>query len=493
MLTYDFSSVNGPLYKALYDFIREDILRGRLTANEKMPSKRMLAENLGVSSITIENAYDRLISEGYMYSVPKKGYYVADLGNFPAESAFFPGDLGEGFKYSGEKKAGIIIPEHKGKEKFNFSSNKAAPDTFPFATWAKIMREIMSSKKRELLETSPCGGVWEIREAISSHLASFRGMHVDPDQIIVGAGTEYLYGLLIQLLGREKVYCVENPGYLKTGKIYINNGVKTVFADLDDCGLNVDSLMKTGADIVHISPTHHFPTGITMPAKRRMELLGWANEREERFILEDDYDSEFRLNGKPVPPLMSMDSCGKVVYMNTFSKSLSSTIRISYMVLPEKLANEYYQRLSFYACTVSNLDQYTLAEFIKRGYFEKHINRMRLYYSRKRKQVLEVISGVFDESECRIIENDSGLHFLMELNTDISERSIKEMLSAKGIRIQAVTDFAAGRLPGAGCGKLNITESRQKMPDHRFILNYSKIDTEGLEEALAEIKYIINK
>ena len=206
-------------------------------------------------------------------------------------------------------------------------------------------------------------------------------MNVDPDQIIVGAGTEYLYGLLVKLLGTDKVYCVEDPGYKKISQIYECNNAKCLPVQMDEQGISVELIKKANAQIAHISPTHHFPTGITMPVNRRYELLAWANESSDRYIIEDDYDSEFRMNGHPIPPILSIDACEKVIYINTFSKSLTSTIRISYMVLPEHLANEFYRRLSFYSCTVSTFEQYTLARFISEGYFEKHINRMRLHLS----------------------------------------------------------------------------------------------------------------
>ena len=192
-------------------------------------------------------------------------------------------------------------------------------------------------------------------------------MNVDPDQIIVGAGTEYLYGLLVKLLGTDKVYCVEDPGYKKISQIYECNTAKCLPVQMDEQGISVELIKKVNAQIAHISPTHHFPTGITMPVNRRYELLAWANESSDRYIIEDDYDSEFRMNGHPIPPILSIDACEKVIYINTFSKSLTSTIRISYMVLPEHLANEFYRRLSFYSCTVSTFEQYTLARFIFEG------------------------------------------------------------------------------------------------------------------------------
>ncbi len=449
MLTYVFDNSDTPLYEQVYKHIKSDIISGILSPGEKLPSKRSFARNNGISTITIQNAYDQLISEGYVFTVPKKGYYVANINEMSRVPA------GTSIKLD------IKIPEKPAKFRFDLSNNKINPDNFPFSIWAKLLRETMSERSRELMEVSPTGGIYELRAAIADYLKSFRGMLVDPDQIVIGAGTEYLYGLLIQILGKNKKYCIENPGYKKLAQIYKQYHVECGFADIDDSGISVDSLHKSGADIAHISPNHHFPTGITMPANRRYEVLAWANEEAGRYIIEDDYDSEFRANGKPLPTLFSIDACEKVIYMNTFSKSLTPTIRISYMILPVHLANIFYSRLSFYSCTVSNFEQYTLASFIDRGYFEKHINRMRLYYIRQRKRLISCIENSNLKDKCEIIENESGLHFLLRLRTDIPDEVLKEKMKESGIKIQSLSEFYL---------------SDEGAKEHYFIINYSNID-----------------
>ncbi len=465
MLTYDLTKTDGPLYKCLYECIKNDISQGKLSSGEKMPSKRTLAKNLGVSTITVENAYDQLIGEGYMFARPKRGYFIADVSDIRV------------IKAPVQKELSIKLPPEQDESIFDFSSNRTDSGNFPFSIWAKLMRETISLREQELLSVSPCGGVRELREAIASHLSSFRGMNVDPDQIIVGAGTEYLYGLLVKLLGTDKVYCVEDPGYKKISQIYECNNAKCLPVQMDEQGISVELIKKANAQIAHISPTHHFPTGITMPVNRRYELLAWANESSDRYIIEDDYDSEFRMNGHPIPPILSIDACEKVIYINTFSKSLTSTIRISYMVLPEHLANEFYRRLSFYSCTVSTFEQYTLARFISEGYFEKHINRMRLHYGRKRQSVLSSIKDCFTEKECRVIENDSGLHFIIQFDTNLPDKTVEELLLEKGIKLQAITHF-------------NL--SKPKEDRHQFIINYSNIDADRIMDKLLIIKETIN-
>ena len=243
---------------------------------------------------------------------------------------------------------------------------------------------------------------------------------------------------------------------------------------MDKNGILIESLKAGNSDVAHISPAHHFPTGITMPITRRYELLAWANENPNRYIIEDDYDSEFRINGRPIPPLQSIDMSGKVIYMNTFSKSLASTIRISYMVLPEQLAAEFYKKLSFYSCTVSTFEQYTLSQFIKQGYFEKHINRMRLHYGRKRASVMEILHTYLSENQCKIIENDSGLHFILQFNTSLSDSEIKQFFQKYNAKITSITDY-------------DINGS--KTDSHQFILNYSNMDTQKLKNILSKIDF----
>lgn len=461
MITYDFEKSDGPLYLYIYKCIKDDIISGKLKSGEKLPSKRAFARNNGISTITIQNAYDQLVSEGYIFTIPKKGYYVADIMKdiYTAPQANISFD--------------INVPQEDSNVIYDLSDNGINPDNFPFSVWAKVSRRVMSEKKEELMKISPSGGVRELREAIAAHLLSFRGMLVDPDQIIVGAGTEYLYGVITHLLGKDKIYAVENPGYTKLLKIYSQNGIQCGFASMDESGITAAELNRLKADVAHICPNHHFPTGITMPACRRHEILAWANEKNGRYIIEDDYDSEFRSQGKPIPTFFSIDGCGKVIYINTFSKSLSPTVRISYMVLPVHLANKYYDTMSFYSCPVSNFEQYTLARFINMGYFEKHINRMRLFYMRQRKGIMDAVRKSTLGKYCTIIENDSGLHFLMKINSDIPTEKISKMLYDNGIKINSLGDY---RLSG------------DKFESDYYIINYSVLTAERVTKILKIIE-----
>lgn len=464
MLTYDFSNISGPIYKELYQKIQQDILKGILKTGEKLPSKRSLAQNLGISTITVENAYEQLISEGYLYTQIKRGYFVSDIKKIALPCT--------------PKKTKLSISISKNKSYyFDFSSNNIEAKNFPFSVWAKLSRQVLSEMQDKVLQVSPGNGIEDLRNAIAEHLLSFRGMSVDPDQIIIGAGTENLYETLIKIIGDKKNYCIENPGYIKIRKVYDINKVKYTFANLDKNGISIQELRKSKADIVHISPNHHFPTGITMPVSRRNEILNWANEKNERYIIEDDYDSEFRQNGNPIPTLQSIDAYGKVIYMNTFSKSITSTIRISYMVMPEHLANLYYKTLDFYSCPVPTFEQYTLSKFISEGYFEKHINRMRLYYGRKRISVLNILKKNLSDNECSIIESDSGLHLILKLNCKKSDAKLKAELLKKNININMLSEYYI---------------SPKEELSHMYLLNYSNINLERFEETVKILKELMN-
>ena len=459
MLTYSFENKGSDsLYEYLYKQIKSDIVNRILSPDEKLPSKRALAKHLSVSTITVENAYSQLCAEGYLYSVPKSGFYVSDI------STRTPIPEGKPVRHIQTVPAS---PEYFA----DFVNNSTATDTFPFATWTKLLRETMAEHAANLMARSPSAGIIQLRSAIADYLYQFRGMSVEPEQIIVGAGTEYLYGLLIQLLGHNKTYAVEDPGYQKITKIYRSNHVECVPIPLDNHGVIAEKLLSSKADILHISPAHHFPTGIVTPVSRRYEILSWA-AMGERYIIEDDYDSEFRLQGKPIPSLYSIDTSDKVIYINTFSKSLASTIRISYMVLPKPLLTRYNKELSFYSCTVSNFEQYTLAKFIEEGYLEKHINRMRNYYRNLRNTMLSCIKNEPGYPDVTILEEDAGLHFLLNVNTRLTDNELITKAAAQGIHISCLNQYY---------------DTPPQKDSHTIIINYSGIRTDDITEAVKRL------
>lgn len=458
MLTYSFTDIGSDsLYHHLYQCIKKDILSGELPAGAKLPSKRSFAKNLGVSNITVENAYAQLQAEGYIYSMPKKGFFVREISDLI---------LSDHKTQVGPAEQGISQKEYVA----DFVSNRIHPEQFPFSVWSKLLRETLLNRHEELLEVPPWGGIMELRRAISNHLKEFRNMEVSAEQIIIGAGTEYLYGLLIQLLGRDKIYAVENPGYHKVAQIYESNGVKHCFIPVNQEGMDVGKLEESGSHVAHISPAHHFPTGVVTPIGKRYELLGWATRDDGRYIIEDDYDSEFRLTGKPIPTLQGIDRSERVIYMNTFTKTLASTIRISYMALPGHLLEEFEKRLSFYSCTVSNFEQYALARFIEGGYFEKHINRMRTYYRSIRDELLAGIRKSPLVFCCRIMEEDAGLHFLLHIDTRLSDEELLRRAEQSGIRLSSLAEY--------------YCKPAADIPVHTFVINYSGLSPEKIPKVV---------
>jgi len=493
MLTYSFADIGSDsLYEHLYKCIKNDIKKGVLEKNEKLPSKRSLAKNLGISVITVENAYAQLLAEGYIYSIAKKGYYVSDIkSGYIWDSSAMENEREKTSIKNGVEHINLVkekmcdrIDEEfaisqartEGRYIADFTKNKMISDMFPFTIWTKLIRQVLSEQQNALMTNPPSGGAMELRRAIAKHLKEFRGMIVAPEQIIVGAGTEYLYGLIIQLLGMDKKYGVEDPGYDKISKIYRCHGVKQDYIGMDEYGVIPSQISEKKIDILHITPSHHFPTGIVMPISRRYELLGWANQDEERYIIEDDYDSELRLNGQPIPALQSIDVSEKVIYINTFTKTLSSTVRISYMVLPEKLLDKFYKTLFFYSCTVSNFEQYTLAKFIDEGCFEKHINRMRKYYSDKRKKLLLAIKKSKLNKYVTVHEEDAGLQFLMEIKTKYSDEEFIRRAAKEGIKMSPLSGF------------YHLKENRT---EHIFVMNYLGVEESNIEKTVEKLCKII--
>ena len=451
MLTYELKKSPGvPLYEALYRCIRDDILSGKLPAGGKLPSKRTLAQHLEVSKITVETAYSQLLAEGYICSREKVGYFVEAVER-PVQR---------------EPSAPARLPDNPTTPVLDLTAS--GTEHFPFSVWAKLQREVMLDYGEQLLQPLPHQGIPELRRAIADHLAAFRGMDIDPEQILIGAGTDFLYNLLIQLLGRDKTYAVEEPGYGKIRKIYGAGGVTCISASMDHAGVRPDGL-KT-ADVLHFSPSHHFPTGLVTPMSRRLELLNWARVKGG-WIIEDDYDSEFRFDAHPMSAMQSLDR-ERVIYMNSFSKTLAPSIRISYLVLPEKLMAEFKTRLGFYSCTVASFEQYTLARFLSRGHFEKHINRMRKFYKNRRNKVVSLLEGCRFSHRITILEQDAGLHFLVKVNTAYSDRELVARMAEAGIRVKPISSYY----------HLPVGEDR-----HLFVVNYSVLDEQMLEAALQSL------
>jgi len=461
LLTYDLSKRGKrTMYEFLYEQMKEDILQGRLSCGEKLPSKRALAEHLDVSVKTIENTYDQLLLEGYIRSEEKRGYFVNRVE-----------------KVNGSRPSYASFESRYREEKYlaDFTLNNINYELFPFATWAKVMRETLTNYDITLLKTVPFNGVEELRIEIAEYLYRYRGMQVSPDHIIIGAGTEYLYNRLLQLFGENVRYGVENPGYQKIAKIYDGYHATWQYINVDRHGMDVEILKQTEVNIIHVSPGHHYPMGMVMPIGRRQELLSWAAQQPGRYIIEDDFDCEFRMEGRPVPAMQSMDRSHRVIYMNTFSKTMVPSLRISYMVLPEKLMERYVSTMNFYSCTVSGFEQYALAAFMKEGYFERHIRRMINYYRKQREKIKKMLKVSGLSSICKITEADVGTHFLIQIKTELSDVEIKWAAKERGILLNCLSEYCFA--------------NREKYKGI-LLLNYSDMEEETLNRAIKALEEI---
>lgn len=464
MLTYDlYKRGKTSIYEYLYAMIRADIRNGTLREEDKLPSKRSLAQHLKISVITVQNAYAQLALEGYIRSVEKRGYYVC-APEMPEQS------ISAVYQATDSQKV-------QDNNYIDFMRNSVNPQKFPFSVWAKLMRQVLSERQEYLLNSIPNKGVWELRQAIAEHLHAFRGINISPEQVIIGSGTEYLYGMLVKLLGSEKIFALENPGYRKIGQIYNSSGVKYTLVNIDQEGLNVDELEQSGASIVHISPAHNFPTGIVTSGKRRREILDWAGREEQRYIIEDDYDSELRLQGSPLPTLQSIDGQQRVIYMNTFTKTLAPSIRISYMLLPPSLLELYEKKLGFYSCTVPSFEQYALAKFIAQGYFERHIYRMRKFYKAQRNFLVKSIRSSSLSDKVQLIEHGAGLHFLLKVTTHLNDREIVQAARAKGLLLSCLSEYCL--LASGLCSTSTL------------VINYSGVDNEQIQAGIRYLEEII--
>lgn len=454
--------IKMPLYEQLYRFIKKEIESGRLGADEKLPSKRKLAGHLKISYVTVETAYAQLVAEGYLKSVPKSGYYVQQFKS----NTIKPG--------AGLKAPEAEVAQEKQVFKYDFKTNIVDTKLFPYAEWAKLMREVLRETDGDLLNYTHPQGSYRLRREIVRYLHDYRGINTTAEQVIVGSGSEYLIGLMIQLLGRENKFGAENPGYGKIYRIFECNQIPVEPLPLDGHGIDIERLYRSGVNIVHITPSHQFPLGIVMPVSRRAALLDWVSEHDGRYIIEDDYDSEFRFSGQPIPALQGLDGLGRVIYTNAFTKSLAPSLRISYVVLPPDLLKVYRKKFMDYSCTVPNFEQYTLAKFMNRGLFERHLNRMRNTYKQRRDCLINALyqSGLADI--CKIAGQDAGLHLLLSVKNGMDEQELIESAKRQGVKVYGLSEYYRA-------------EEKRAMKS-TLVIGYSGIECPDMAEAVSLLK-----
>lgn len=453
MLTFSLEAdSNVPLYEQLYLHIRQAIVDDTLTTGTKLPSKRKLGEFLDVSQTTVELAYAQLLAEGYIESLPRKGFYV-----LPQEELYV-------------RRGSSVIEPLPVKKTYEFDLYPSQIDTtaFPFERWRRHLKQVVSEEHHDLLSLGSVQGDFVLRQEIATYLYHSRGVYCSPEQIVVGSGTEQLLPQLLELLPDTTTFGIEDPGYPLTRQLFAHQRRTFIPIPVDESGVRVDVVEQAAIDALYVTPAHQFPTGTILSVSRRQRLLNWASERQT-YVIEDDYDSEFRYSGKPIPSLQSMDQNERVVYLSTFSKSLMPSLRIGYMVLPPPLLNRYRERYRHFTCSVPRFEQHTLAAFMATGDFEKHLNRMRKTYRRK----LEIIIAAFKPYEpvVSVTGASAGLHVVLSVRTSATSEDLKRLAEASNIRINAMTDYRI--------------ESSDTIP--QFLFGFAALSEETLPAAVSAL------
>lgn len=464
------------LYEQIYEYIQSEIMEGKLLQGERLPSARSLAEKLLVSRSTVDLAYEQLVAEGYLEARPKRGFFVAKVddlltirkGEEENQSRKERVSLEDGIALDGtgtkngpREDAGVI----------DFSPYGIDMSGFPFGVWKKITKDILSQSNSKLFSQGEVQGDYSLRLTISRYLHSARGVNCTPEQIVVGAGQDYLLLLLEKILGRHVRIAMENPTYMRAYRVFQSMAYQVETVDMDENGMLVSELEKRDVSCVYVMPSHQYPTGAVMPIGRRSELLKWASKGENRYLIEDDYDSEFRYRGKPIPSLQSSDKHGKVIYMGTFSKSIAPAIRVGYMVLPKDLLEKYKEECYFFSSTVSRIDQRILDEFIRDGYFERHLNKMRKLYRDKHDLLLE---GLEPFRKCFTIKGEhAGLHILLTGPKGITEEELLSKAKEAGAKVYGLSGYYIGE---------------QKKNFATVLLGYGGLKKEEIIEGLIRLK-----
>ena len=427
-----------PLYIQIYRQLKEEIQSGELQPHARIPSKRKMAEELKVSLNTVDAAYAQLVSEGYIESIPQKGYYVSQLDELFHAS---PSQSGKNTQKT------VELPV-----RVDFSIRGIAQEAFPYNTWRKLMKQCFNEYDETLLKRSPAQGDPLLREVVASYLHQARGVNCNKEQIVIGAGTDNLLMMLSYLFPERSRIAVENPVYNEAYRMFQRMGHEVLPVDIDDKGLPAEPLYANEITAAYITPSHQFPLGISMPINRRIQLLNWANEEEGRYIIEDDYDSEFRYNSRPIPSLQSIDHSGRVIYVGTFSRSVAPSLRISYMVLPEPLLRQYQLQYAPFGSQVSRFEQLVLHAFISQGYFETHVNKMRKLYKHKRELLVNALSAF--GNEIRVIGENAGHHLLIRLKKGWTDQELCQKALDYGVRVYPVSPYFIGEMPKKYSGKV---------------------------------------
>lgn len=413
-----------PLYEQIYNQMRDKIIHGKLRVGTQIPSKRKLGEFLHVSQTTIESAYEQLMAEGYIESIPRKGFFVQNI-----EELIHVDEAPEMI---------TALPERKDM-RYDFSPGHIDTSHFPFNQWRKHAKNTIDIQSHHLLLLGDPHGELALREEIARYLYHSRGVDCTAEQIIIGSGTEQLLPLIIRILGKDTTFAIEDPGYPLTHYVFSDHHRQAIPIAVDKEGMRVDTLQQVDAQVAYVTPSHQFPTGTVLSAARRTALLNWATAAQNRYIIEDDYDSEFRYTGRPIPALYGMDQGDRVIYISTFSKSLMPSLRIAYTVLPYPLLKRYREAFIHYVSTVPRLDQHILASFMQEGHFSKHLNKMRTIYKQKLQVVLRLLERY--KQSISYYGEETGMHLMISVQSTKSEETLLQEAADASIRLYSLNSY----------------------------------------------------
>ena len=451
----------APLYIQIYQQIKDKIHNNELKTNEKLTSKRQLAEMNQVSENTVMNAYNQLLTEGYIYSKERQGYFVADV-----KLQFELPNLPE------MKKEKVQVPEIT----YNLTRSNPDKDLFPYSVFSKLYRQLMHLPPEQLLTETDAQGLYELRVNLQSYLSQSRGVPCTVEQIIIGPSTEYLISILLYLLTKKPTVGIEDPGYNGFKQLFIRSDIPVNAIPIDEMGVEVDALEKSAADLMIVTSNHQFPTGSIMPLPRRQELLNWANAKDSRYIIENDYDSEFKYSGIPIPSLKYLDQQQKVIYLGSFTRNLSPGIRMSYMVLPDSLLKQYKETYRSYSSPLSTSEQWVIRNFLNDGHFTTHLNRSRTFYKKKRELMIQAIQKI--DTKAEIYGENAGLHLLMKPSIVFDGTHFKKMALKEGIRLSLLSDYATRVVPGQ---------------DNTLFISFSNIPKKDIENLIHDLYILIKK
>lgn len=467
-ITIDKNTDSNYIYKQIYEGIKESILNGKIHSNEKLPSKRVMADELKVSVNSVSNAYEQLLAEGYIYTIERKGYYVENITQFIEKKDFIKNKLPDDLKEE-------LVDKDRWLSLSHMTSDISI---FPFKEWMKWQQQAIQNFRRELSEITHHQGPYIVRKTICRMLALSRGVNCQPEQIIMGAGTQLLVRQLMAIQNKQKIIAMENPGYARNYHLLRSMDFKVLPTSLDEQGINMGEIESSRANFVFVTPSHQFPTGKIMPISRRVELLNWASQSDDRYIVEDDYDSEFKYETDNIPSLQSLDRNQRVIYMGTFSKTMLPGMRVSYMVLPTDLLREYREKYHDLIQPSNSLVLYTLHFFLESGEYTKYLKRMNHQYETRRKILIKNLQMCFGD-DIRIEDIPAGLHFLAHFQSKKSYQEIEERARKIKLEVYSMRRFML----------------KNKVQEENWIdlvLGFASISEENIPEAVKRLYQVFN-